>query len=186
MLIKPIHQTVDSLTRTAAAAPASSGHGARRHGPARGRLYRALMAVSAGARTGSYRLVSSLGPNDLPEIETGTYAGEPRLAYRSPSRRSAAAPPGEREKKHPSGGGVAGAVRIGRTGTIRESNGVMAPCRRPGTCRGHARPAGLRPRGVRAGSDGRFRPPARSRSRPCVNDAVPGRQGGVRRPSRGR
>jgi hypothetical protein len=131
------------------------------------------MAMSAGARTGSYR-IASLPLGTWPEIETGRVryvrtrareAGdELRLAYRLISRRSQSLP----TAAHLGGvrpGDVVGTVRIA-AGTIpggQRSNGAvptawdMSTTREPPPApRGH-----WRPRRVRTGSD------ARSRSRPC-------------------
>lgn len=139
------------------------------------------MAMSAGARTGSYR-IASLPLGTWPEIETGRVryvrtrareAGdELRPAYRLISRRSQSLP----AAAHLGGSGQAAWLEssVSRPGPSREGNAVMAPCRRPGTCRRHGSPR--RPRGVTGDHGACARAATLDRARGRVHPGTTGRR----------
>jgi hypothetical protein len=139
------------------------------------------MAMSAGARTGSYR-IASLPLGTWPEIETGRVryvrtrareAGdELRLAYRLISRRSQSLP----AAAHLGGSGRAAWLEpsVSRPGPSREGNAVMTPCRRPGTCRRHGSPR--RPRGVTGDRGACARAATLDRARGRVHPGTTGRR----------
>ena len=205
-----IHQTVDSLTRTAACCscclvrPRARRHGLLASRYATGRSWPPCLQARVPAAT----------TLSLPGLTTTCLRSRRVLQVRvpcmyaagkvielavgrvSPMNRTVAPVACAGKIRLAVGrvgpGGVAGAVRavrIGRDRAMRrsidrESNAVMAPCRRPGTCRRHARPPRDHGACVRASMQRRAPPAdsirwmARSR-RPCGNDVVPG-QGGVR------